>query len=68
MQHWLPKLSFFVYVYVCAGLERTSDPMELELQAAVSCPLWVLGTVGGPLGEKQGSSPLSHLSRPSAVY
>lgn len=41
--------------------------MELELQAVVSCPLWVLGTVAGPLGEQQGSSPLSHLSSPSAV-
>lgn len=36
--------------------------MELESQAAVSCPPWVLGTVAGPLGGQQGSSPLSHLS------
>lgn len=41
--------------------------MALELQAGVNCPLWVLGTVAGPLGEQQGSSPLSHLSSHSAV-
>lgn len=38
-QHWLPKVFLSVSVSMCAGLERTSDPRELELQAAVSCPV-----------------------------
>lgn len=55
---------------LCLCVLRTREDMgsmELEPQAVVSCPLWVLGTVAGPLGEQQGSSPLSHLSGPSAV-
>jgi len=25
------------------GQKRASDPLELELQAVVNCPIWVLG-------------------------
>lgn len=42
----------FIYVHVCLyghmnadvcrGHEKVSDALELELQAAVSCPTWVL--------------------------
>ena len=30
--------------------ERASDALELELQVAVSCPTWVLGTDFGSFG------------------
>lgn len=34
---------------------RASDTLELELEAVVSCPVWVLGGDPGPL-EKQAFS------------
>jgi hypothetical protein len=44
-------------IYVCIGVprgqKRASDPLELELQVDVSCPMWVLGTNSGPLKEQQ---------------
>lgn len=51
-------LKFFIYVYVCACLswcvmahacsahrdqEGVLNALELELQAPMSCPVWVLG-------------------------
>lgn len=45
-------------VWCHEGLKRTLDPIKLELQAAMSCLLWVLGTVSGPLEEQPGSSHL----------
>lgn len=39
-------LRVHVSVYVCAhrSQKRVSDPLELEWQAVLSCPMWVLGT------------------------
>jgi hypothetical protein len=44
----------FIYLYVCmyvhvcvggrVGQKKVPDPLELELQAVVSCPTWVLET------------------------
>lgn len=51
----LASKGLLVHVSVCTGLKRTSDPMALELQAGVNCPLWVLATVAGPLQDQQGS-------------
>lgn len=31
------------------GQKRVLDPLELELQAVMSCPVWVLGTELGSL-------------------
>ena len=59
------KRTFFVFHYVCVsicvcgymcvwvygGQRRMADPLELELQAAVSCLMWVLGIeLGSPGG------------------
>lgn len=47
------RFLFFVSFYVCvcsvhvgapAGQKRVLSPLELEWQAVVSCPPWVLGT------------------------
>ena len=59
----LRPLFYCVYVCVLAclhvhmstsalgGQKGVLDPLELELQAVVSCPGWVLGTkLGGPAG------------------
>lgn len=34
----------FCVCSTCAGQKRVSEPMELELQTALSSPVWVLGT------------------------
>lgn len=51
------------YMYVCAlvicrNQERVSDPPELELQALVGCPIWVLGTELG--SSTKAASTLNH--------
>ena len=51
------KIALFLFMYVCIfvsvclvfvdahrGQKRVSDLLELELQAVVNSPLWVLGT------------------------
>ena len=48
--HFFIIQKIFNHVYVplsadaCGGQKRTSDPLELELQVAVSHLTWVLGT------------------------
>ena len=42
-------LPAYVYVHhvdaeACRGQKKESDPLELKLQAVVSCQTWVLGT------------------------
>jgi hypothetical protein len=44
---------------------KVSGPLELELQAAVSCPVWVLGTESGPLQEQ---SVLLTTEPPRCIY
>lgn len=35
---------YHIHAVGCRGQKRVLDALELELQAVVSCPLWVLGT------------------------
>lgn len=45
-----------LWVYACVSKclqrpERLTDPLELELQAGMTCPMWVLGNKLDPLQE-----------------
>ena len=61
-----------VSVYMCVrkchwGPERTSDPLELELQVTVSHLMWVLGTKSLSPG-RAAAYALNHLSSPELYY
>lgn len=54
-------LTVCVFAYVFSahrGQNQTSNPLELQVQAIVRCPLWVLGTQLGFSG--MATSSLNH--------
>lgn len=59
---WYVCVSECEYMHVnvgtCRHQETVSDVLEMELQAAVNCPTWVLETKVGSSGRK--ASALSH--------
>lgn len=74
----IKKIYFIIYVLcVCCmslyvplgamarGQERATDPLALELQAVVSCPVWMLGTWG--LCKSSERSEAEPSLRPSAT-
>lgn len=56
-------LSVYGFVLIKALFAEDINPLELEFQATVCCPLWVLGIERHPLKEKQESI-LNHWARP----
>ena len=56
------RICFIIYVYAyrvtLGGQKRPSDPLELELQVAVSHLVWVLGTKLG--SSVRAAKTLSH--------
>lgn len=48
----------------CGSQKMAADPMEVTLQAVVSCPIWVPGTKLPSLQEQQMLITVSHLSSP----
>ena len=53
-----------VFVYVCAlrGQKRVSIPLELELEAVVNHPTWLVETELRSSGRAACSKPVSHPS------
>ena len=37
-------LAYAMYVCVSGGQKSVLDPLELEFQVVMSCPMWMLGT------------------------
>lgn len=52
-------LCVYMSAVPCGGQKEESDPLELELQAVLSCPVWVLGT-------ELGSSAISPVPKRSS--
>lgn len=56
-------MSVYEFMLINAISAEDINPLELEFQAIVCCPLWVLGTERHPPKEKQESI-LNHWARP----
>lgn len=41
---WEPNLGYHMHAGAHRGQKKAWDPLELELEAVVSHPLWMLGT------------------------